>query len=482
MTKRIIAILLTVILIIALVGCGEKKRQPIVLTLSTEDAEAILAAAGIMLPDAESAPGAGTTVRYYYYYDDFHNYSEAEIIQTGYWTFQNKYNGNVEWIETTYEERYTRLANYVLAGDIPDFYPAWAETFPMYFLNGMFTSVDDYIDYDDPLFADLKYHADNFFSLGDRHYVMLTDVQNNSMILYNRRVFDEWGFDDPAELYWNDKWTWDVMRDMAYDFCDPDDGRYAFNGWHIETTFISSTGVGLVELDPSTGMFVSNADDPRLERAANYLADFQKNECNFPMWTNGWVLNYGDEGGGMKEGVTLFAMSPAYALTEMNTQEEEEARFGDFTNKEVMVVPVPRDPNGDGEYYIDCIPKGYLLIKGAPNPEGVALLAMCDRFKTIDPTVVRIDVQQKIDKLGWNDEMIDMWNHMYDLAHSHNTVIEYGGGIHHASSVVDSILNYSRNGGDTTWAQRKEQYQDTLDFYLEELNAEINEFIANGGA
>ena len=52
--KRAFAVLLAVLMIIALVGCGKAQREVIKLTLSTEDAEAILAAAGIMLPDAET--------------------------------------------------------------------------------------------------------------------------------------------------------------------------------------------------------------------------------------------------------------------------------------------------------------------------------------------------------------------------------------------------------------------------------------------
>lgn len=52
--KRIFALLLAFVLVIALVGCGKPKREVIQLTLSTEDAEAILNAAGIYLPDAEN--------------------------------------------------------------------------------------------------------------------------------------------------------------------------------------------------------------------------------------------------------------------------------------------------------------------------------------------------------------------------------------------------------------------------------------------
>lgn len=103
MLKRILSMALAAMMVLAVVGCGKEKRQPIKLTLSTEDSEAILRAAGIMLPDAESAPGANTVVKYFSWVDYLQNYSEDEIVNTGYFTFQEKYGGSIEWIETTYE-------------------------------------------------------------------------------------------------------------------------------------------------------------------------------------------------------------------------------------------------------------------------------------------------------------------------------------------------------------------------------------------
>lgn len=475
MSKRIIAVLLAALMIVALVGCGSKKREPIQLTLSTEDAEAILRAAGIMLPDASEAAGANTVIQLYGYQNSLQNYSESEMVQTGYWTFHEKYNSDIEWVECTYEDRFTRLASLILAGTVPDFYEAWATDFPQRSLGNMFAPVDDYIDYSDPLWSGMKYFADTFFTLGGKHYMFVTDVQFNSIVIYNRRVMEEWGFEDPAELFYNDEWTWDAMLDMALDFTDPDEGRYAFNNWHIDTAFMTSTGVGVVEFDPEQGIFVSNIDDPRLERAAAVLQEFAKNDCQFPIWNNGWTLNYEADAGGLKEGVTLFGMDGAYILDERRSVEEMEAVFGDVTNNEVMICPVPRDPNGDGEYYIDSKPKGYNLIMDAPHPEAVALLAACDRFKIIDPTVINFDRQQLKEKKGWTEEMLTMWDTMYEIAHSHNTVVDFGEGLGTAATYVNNMVSFNMGSSDTSWAQRKESNKDTLQFYLDELNAQIGE-------
>lgn len=477
MRKRIMAILLSALMVFALVGCGGKKREIVQLTLSTEDSEAILKAAGIMLPDAETTAAAGTTVKYHHYIDSFHNYSEDEILQTGYWTFKTKYNCEVDWIETTWSDQSSDLANLVLAGTPPDFTKAWETSFPYPYINRLYAPAGDYIDYDDPLWAGMKYFSDTYFTVGDKAFFFLTDVQNNSLMLYNRRVFTECGFDDPAELYYNNEWTWDVMFDMALDFSDVDEGRYAFNGWHTDATFLSSTGTFPVLLDPESGTFYSNIDDPRLERAAQFLMDINKNDLEFPHWNNGWTLNYGNEGGGMKEGMTLFAMGPSYILDEIVSQEEEEQRFGSMDDGEVMVVPLPRDPNGDGEYYIDSMPVGYCLIKGAGNPEGVALLASCDRFKVIDPTVIRIDERQKMEVLGWTEEMLTMWNHMYDIANSHNTIVQYSG-LEKVTEYYSNMIGFNNWKNPSTWAELKEKNRDALEYSIDELNAQMEAYAA----
>ena len=302
--------------------------------------------------------------------------------------------------------------------------------------------------------------------------MFLTDVQNNSCMLYNRRVFTEYGFDDPAELYYDDQWTWDVLMDLAMDFCDPDEGRYAFNGWHTDSTFMSSTGTYLVTLDPETGKFSANADDPRIERAADFLAEVSKNDLAFPHWNNGWSLNYGNEGGGMKEGVTLFAMGPSYILDEMTSREQEEDIYGDMSD--VMVVPVPRDPNGDGVYYVDSVPKGYCLIREAPHPEAVALLAACERFKIVDPTVVRIDERQKKEKLGWNDEMLSMWHDMYEIAASQNTIVQYSD-LGDVTTYIGNMTGFNQFDNPSTWAELKEANIDALIYSVDELNKELAE-------
>ena len=483
--KKLLAIGLVLLMIFTLVGCGKNKRKIVEVTLSTEDAEAILAAAGITLPDAEEVVVSGTSIKWFAWYDGFHNYDEAEVVNTGYWTFKEKYGCEIEWVETTWAARFDELANLILGGTAPDFYPADNETFPTYAIKGMFQSVNDYVDYDDPLWEGMRDFVDKYFSLGGYRCIIATDNNFESVVPYNRRVIEEWGFDDPAELYYNDEWTWDVFYEMCLDFTDPDEDRYALDGWAYSSAIMDSCGTQIVSLDLNTNKYVSHVDDPRLERAAELLYNLSKNECIYPLWNNGWATRNGtdNEGAGVKDGLTLFYIRGTWAFT--GTVEEISQNWGDVAANELMFVPMPRDPDGDGNYYIQAKAAGYCIINGSENPEGGALFAACERFKVLDPTVVSIDRRQLEEKYLWTEEMLEMYDTCKALAQKgENTLVEYGEGLgaqlYSRSDGLKIIARQSPTNS-TTWAQAKEQNAESLQYYIDELNTKVDEFIANGG-
>ncbi|MBQ8396062.1 MAG: extracellular solute-binding protein [Oscillospiraceae bacterium] len=480
--KKIIALAMVVLMIFALVGCGSNKRVIVEVTLSTEDSEAILAAAGISLPDVAEVAAAGSTVQLFSWYDDFHNYSEDEIVNTGFFTFKEKYGCEVEWVETTWAKRFDDLANLILGGTPADFYTMETDIFPTYCIKGMFQPVNDYIDYDDPLWQGTKTVAENYFSLGDNTYIMAIDIGATQVVGYNRRVIDEWGFEDPAQLYYNDEWTWDVFYDMCLEFSDPDEDRFALDGWYYDTALMDSSGTTIVKYNTETGLFESNLDDPRLERSADLVYNLKKNECIFPVWNRGWQLRGGAEvqGTGIKDGLCLFFIVGTWGFT--GTVEEISAVWGDVTEGEVMFCPLPRDAAGDGNYYCSVKPTGYCIISGASNPEGVALLAACERFKVLDPTVVSIDEKQLRETYLWTEEMLEMYDICHAAANSEYVSVEYNDGL--GIKLADSAGECKRIGRKATaqtWAQLKEKYSEQVIYYIEELNMEIAEYVANLG-
>lgn len=234
-----------------------------------------------------------------------------------------------------------------------------------------------------------------------------------------------------------------------------------------------------MSLDIETGEFVSNLDDPRLEKAANLLYELTKNECCYPKWKNGYKLRNDVNGGGIKEGLCLFWLSPSFVFT--GPTDEMSAIWGDIEGGELMFVPLPRDDNGDGIYYVETEPCGYCLVQNASNPEGVALFAACERFKIIDPTVIDIDRKQLKETYKWTEDMLDMWDTCYELSNNgENAIIKYGEGYgSKLYSIIDSLENLAhRDIKDTlTWAQGKEKYSSQLDYYVNELNDMITDFV-----
>ncbi|MCD8107127.1 MAG: hypothetical protein LUE20_04080 [Oscillospiraceae bacterium] len=482
MLKRILALSLAVVCIMALVGCGSSTREIVYLTLSTEDATAILAAAGITLPDAEDTEASGTTIKWFSWYDSFHNYSEDEIVNTGYFTFTEKYGCEITWVETTYDNYSDDLANLILSSNSPDFAPAGTSntaTFPYSCMKGMYQAVDDYVDYTDPLWSGMA-DAAEYFALGDKHFAIVTEVTFKSVVPYNRRVIEEYGYDDPAELYWNGEWTWDVFYEMCIDFSDPDEDRYALDGWYYVNSIVEeSTGSTIIKKDED-GHFYADLDDPLIEAAENLIYDLVKNDCVYHEGTDYWAgrddFTYG---AGVKEGLCLFWICDTSGFT--MTVEEMNQIWGDIEAGEIMFVPLPRYDDGDGVYYLNAVPSGYMICAGAENPEGAALLASCERFKIIDPTVVDIDRKQLQETYLWTVEMLEMLDECNRLVQE-NTIMYYTGDL---GTSLDSAYNsfdwgINRNGGSYTWAQLKETYGDRLDYYIEELNALIDNYLDTG--
>ena len=480
--KRFLAIALTLVLIVALVGCGNSnKRKPIVLTLSTEDSEAILNAAGIRLPDASVAKGANSNIIYFAEVDLMNNYSEDEVVNTGFWTFREKYGCTVEFWETTLDTKWDALANLIVSDNSPDFYPCGVSseaTFPMHCIKGTFVPVDGYVDYTDPLWSDMADSAEAF-ALGDRHFAFVTDITFRNVVPYNRRVINEYGYDDPTELYANDDWTWDKFYDMCIDFSDADENRFALDGYAYNGALVQeASGAKFVEKDDE-GNYISNLDDPLLEQANQLVYDLVKNECVYHQGTNYWGgRDNNTAGAGVKDGLCLFYIA-LYGQFR-GPVEEIKAVWGDVTENELMFVPLPRNPQGDGEYYLASIPSGYMLVAGGPNPDGVALYAACERFKIVDPTVDRIERKQLQEKYLWTDEMLEMYDECRRLILKNSYMYYNGNFIDQLNTAYNHFRDdIARGGAQTTWAQLKEQFSESFDYYLEQQNDEIKNYIAS---
>ena len=124
-----------------------------------------------------------------------------------------------------------------------------------------------------------------------------------------------------------------------------------------------------------------------------------------------------------------------------------------------------------------------VLIENAPNPDGAMLLASCIRFKVIDPVVQQIDEKQLRTIYLWNDDMIEMSKECQRLSMEHFSMGVGGSLPDGLQSVISRFQDSIVRGGSnpSTWAQLKEANSDSLDYYIEELNNMVKDFVAGEG-
>ena len=383
--------------------------------------------------------------------------------------FKSKYNGVIKWSQTTWETKFDDLAARIMAKDSPDFIPADdMDYFPRGAIKGMIQPIDDYIDFDSPLWADVK-AANDKFRYKDGHYVAVSRVDPSYIWIYNKNVIEDNGLDDPAELFAKGEWNWKTFSDMCIEFTDAEADKFALDGWYYENALTESSGLPLIDM--VDGQIVNNIDAPELEKAQNMMYDLQKNGVVYPKHEHDWKVRGDVFGTGIASGLTLFYPIGLWAIEDAPSVTEP---YGDISAGEVMFVPVPCAADGD-TMYVPSRVHGFCICAGAKNPEGVAAWLDCTRYAEIDEAAHQITIDQFKDDYGWTDEMLDMRETIYKAAAEH-PVFEFAQGIStDLSSITDNVIKNAMNPAETkTWAQTVSENKNAIDFLLDEAQSKMN--------
>jgi ABC-type glycerol-3-phosphate transport system substrate-binding protein len=464
--KRILAGSLALTMAAAMSSCGSTGSSTSSENTGkelTDDQKDQVAALADQLPDIELE---NKTIKWMAHYDI--NPSDGAVKSPGLQLFEDKYDGKIEYVSTTWDSRYDDLATKVMAKDSPDFFPASdMDTFPKGAIKGMFEPIDDYIDLDSDLWASTKTASDEFVFQGS-HYIAVIDVSPNYVCVYNKTTITENGYDDPAELFANDEWDWDTFSEMCLDFTDADNDKYALDGYWYVKALSETSGVPMIGLED--GKLVNNMSDPQIEKAQDFMYNLEKNNVVFDRSTNNWsTRGDGTTGYGLGTYQTLFIPVGLWAL-EGTT--DSTAPFGDMEAGEIMFVPMPKDPDSD-TYYISSRVEGYNLCKNAPNPEGFAAYMNC--LMVCKDSTQNITEETLLNEYKWNQEMIDMRTKVYEMA-AENPVFDLQEGVSSEMSTMMTTVSQATmltGGGATTWTQCRSENEKAVDFLVDEANEKI---------
>ena len=322
--KKILALAVALTSVFAVAGCGStgdsSSKVSTVKKVKVEDTQEIEA-----IPD-----DAQKTIRWMGTYDLNPNEKKGEDKSVEMTLFNNK-GGKVEYTRVTDSEKFDQLASAIMAQqNVPDIFKYEWMAFPAQVLKDMYQPVDDIVNFDDPLWADVKTTADKFV-MGGKHYVAPISFTVGTLMMYDQDVIDAEGLDDPYELYQNGEWNWDNWYDMMSEFVSnapADVERFGINGW-FQTQVIQQTGKTMVNYDGEK--FTNNINDPDIERAEDLLYQVGKNNL-----VNGnWL---GNAKQALKDGNLLFYCMGTWAMTGNNGPSDADTW---------RVVPVPSDPNTD---------------------------------------------------------------------------------------------------------------------------------------
>lgn len=383
--------------------------------------------------------------------------------------FQTKYNGKINYVQTTWASKFDDLASLLLSNEAPDFIGADdMDVFPRGALRDMIQPIDDYIDFEDPLWADMKTAMDEFM-YEDSHYVGVVRVDPCYVTIYNRTIIEAEGLDDPADLYANGEWNWDTFADMCVEFTDAENDKYALDGWYYDTALTASSGLPLISME--NGVITNNISSPELAKAQNMLYDLQLNGVCYPKNEHNWEMRDNTVGAGIGTGLTLFYIVGLWSIEDAPSATEV---FGDISAGDVMFVPVPCAADSEAQYAPARV-HGFCIVEGASNPEGVAAFLDCARYAEIDESVKNIGIEQLQNDYGWTDEMIEMRNEVYDLIEA-NPVFEFNAGVSpDISNTTDTILKSCMNPADaTTWSEVVASYEQSLDYMINQAQESLS--------
>ncbi len=429
-------------------------------TLAEESQMTLDEAADSVLPDIELE---NKTVKWLAHYDLNPNTASGASESVNLNVFRTKYGGEIQYYPTTWNTRYSDLSTYVLGGEGIDFFPCDQFALPKGVVSGMFQPVDDYIDMSDPLWAGVA-EAMEKYNFNGKHYELVNSVSAEQVVIYNKDTIEANNFDDPWELYKEGNWNWDTFKEMLVQFVDADSEQYGLDGYWAERALSLSCGVPAVE--SVNGSLRVNLMSEDIEKSQNFMYDLYSND----LVINREIFDWAEQPQFMGEGKELFYIVGSWAV-----QADPETWSTKIPPDKLGLAPVPNAADADRAWQ-SAVLDGWVICKGAGNPQGVALLAQCTRFANTNDDAVAISDAKAMEDFHWSEELVAINKEINKLAEE-NPVVEL------ATGVSTDVASLTTDGGDTVslraslhgveWATNREEINDVVTMLVDEVDSEL---------
>lgn len=430
------------------------------------------------IASADFAPdGKAGVVKFLGYYDITTGSDQYLVFQTEEW------GGTIEYSSCSSGPAYfEKLGTLIAADDSPDLVTYEWLSFPGGMSKNMYEPLDDYIDYNTTLWADMKESIEDF-AFDGKHYYYPYKIKNYFALNYNRKTVEEAGLTDPMQLYKQGNWTWDTWREMMINFCNQDDTHVGYcSTSDVFSSFVATTGSNFVNV--SNGEITNNMNEANVTRAMEFVENLYRDGLLYQKELGDWVSP--ELWAANADQILFLGMEPEWCYSAATDQIQNPAGVeNDIFDKvsDFAFVPFPRDPNAD-KYYQAYDTFGYMVPKGAKNIKGAVDWIYCNRVYETDENVIakvkeeytnpeivtytsgKFEGQRKW-QMMWDEEVYDMMMELRDpekFSFSFDDAYGFSGDL--SSTISNVIAEIIFNGG--SWTQLSNEYSPIIDGVLDE--------------
>ena len=382
--------------------------------------------------------------------------------------FEDQFGGKITWVECGANEKFDVLASRLNAGDPVDMFPYDEKAFPDGVLKNQFQPLDDYLDLDDPVWADMK-DAIEMYAYNGKHYVIPYSVSDPVLITYSRQMCVENNLDDPYELYQKGKWNWDAFMSMMDSFVQNRNDRCGICG-QFGQALVQSTGKTVIGFDGT--QFSNQISDSAIESAESLLSQIQAKG----FYADGWYNHFPET-----HDILFYAM-PDWSLGLSNASNPD---------SDLMVVPFPKYSRAD-KYYLTGNYNARMLVQNSSKGESVAKYILCERLAETEKVYQTATRQKALtpETSPTGLTLSYITDEQYDAIQSYKQdgkiVFDFGYGMGTAmynngeytfesrgvmNNISDALLIYPEKA--SSWSAMKEQLSPVIDEVLNAYSAPV---------
>lgn len=460
--KRFIAGFAAVATVFGMTGCGKGKEES-----SSEYKQQVKVEVTASAKDIAALPGGEESTILYMGEGDINPTKGNAEKSVELKLFEEK-GGKIAFSRVANKDRFDKLAAAIIADkDVPDIFKHEWLAFPSQIVQARYQPINDLVDFESPLWADVKDTADQYCFMGD-YYVAPLDFVPSAMIFYDKTMIDNNSLEDPYDIYMRGEWDWDAFHDIMTEYVNNgsgDEARYGINGF-FKPHIIQQTGKTMIIKDGDE--FASNINDADIEKGENFLYEIAKEGLVLNEWIGGAANCFSKN--------CLFYGMGEWAATGANQPGDDDS-WG--------VVPMPAYPDNPQKITTSDM-TAYMWVKGSTKGDAVKCWFECYRASKTDPAYVEVNKETFFtNNYNWTEEMYQV--KMDIVSGDYLQIFDYGFGVSAAlgdrnsfdgnQCLIDALYGdvtvTDEEGVQKTWTQVREQYASLINSEIKALNENL---------